>query len=105
VKWVRRSKENHFLDLEAMQCAAAHLINAGRIPAEGRAARAPQPTAQPSAVVPEEIDQEATAAPDENFREQPVGPYGQRHPVAPPASEDQPSWLHPNGRRGSFWGR
>jgi phage terminase large subunit GpA-like protein len=107
VKWVRRSKENHFLDLEAMQCAAAHLINAGRIPAEGGVARASQPAAsmQPSNVVPEEIDQETPAMADEIFREQPMGPHGQRHPVVPPAFDDQPSWLYPNGRRGSFWGR
>jgi phage terminase large subunit GpA-like protein len=106
VKWVRRSKENHFLDLEAMQCAAAHLINAGRIPAEGvhRAPAPPPAQPRPSDVVPEEID---AATADESFREQPdrLGPYGQRHPAVPPAFDGQPSWLHPNGRRGSFWGR
>jgi phage terminase large subunit GpA-like protein len=31
-RWVRRSKENHFLDCEAMQAAASHLLNAQRIP-------------------------------------------------------------------------
>ena len=105
IRWTRRSKENHFLDLEAMQCAAAHLINAGRIPAESGVHRAPAPPSAPKPpdVVVEEIDQETTAAADENFREDPVGPYGQRHPAMPP--DNQASWLHPNGRRGSFWGR
>jgi phage terminase large subunit GpA-like protein len=104
IKWVRRSKENHFLDLEAMQCAAAHLINAGRIPAEVvRAPAAPPEQSKSPNVVVEEIDQEAvTPAIADEFREQPVGPYGQRHPVAPDA---RPSWLHPDGRRGSFWDR
>lgn len=30
-QWIRRSRENHFLDCEAMQAAAAHLLNAARI--------------------------------------------------------------------------
>jgi phage terminase large subunit GpA-like protein len=63
----------------------------------------------PPDVVGEEADQETTppAMVDENFREQSerLGPYGQRHPVVPSTFDDRPSWLYPNGRRGSFWGR
>jgi phage terminase large subunit GpA-like protein len=31
VKWIERSKENHYLDCEAMQAAAGHLLNVARI--------------------------------------------------------------------------
>ena len=44
IRWVRRSKENHFLDCEAMQAAASHLLNVGRI-REG--AHNPMPMAPP----------------------------------------------------------
>jgi phage terminase large subunit GpA-like protein len=44
VKWVRRSRENHFLDCEAMQAAAAHLLNAARI---GAGARRPTEPVKP----------------------------------------------------------
>lgn len=37
-QWVQRSKENHFLDLEAMQAAAAYLLNFQRV---GEGARRP----------------------------------------------------------------
>jgi phage terminase large subunit GpA-like protein len=31
IKWVRRSRENHFLDCESMNAAGAHLLNVARI--------------------------------------------------------------------------
>jgi phage terminase large subunit GpA-like protein len=31
VRWIERSKENHYLDCEAMQAAASHLLNVARI--------------------------------------------------------------------------
>lgn len=31
IEWVRRSKENHFLDCEAMQCAASFMLNMPRM--------------------------------------------------------------------------
>jgi phage terminase large subunit GpA-like protein len=48
VQWVQRSKENHYLDCEAMQAAASHLLNAQRISSEGRASP-PRPPAPPTA--------------------------------------------------------
>lgn len=33
-KWVRRNRDNHYLDVEAMQLAAAHMLNVQRIPPE-----------------------------------------------------------------------
>jgi hypothetical protein len=54
VKWVRRSRENHFLDCEAMMMAAAHFINAGRIPM-AHASPPPAPAAPSTpGVVPED---------------------------------------------------
>ena len=46
VQWVQRAKENHFLDCEAMQAAASHLLNAQRIrEAARRAPPRPKPPA------------------------------------------------------------
>lgn len=49
--WVRRSRENHFLDCEAMAAAAGYMLQAHRIgdepPAERPAARQPPPSAAP----------------------------------------------------------
>jgi hypothetical protein len=47
-KWVPRSKENHYLDCDVMQAAAAHLLNVVRI---GEGARnAPSVAAPPGAL-------------------------------------------------------
>lgn len=49
IQWVRKSKQNHFLDCEAMQGAASYLLNAQRL-VEGRAAdRAPKQAPQEAA--------------------------------------------------------
>jgi len=42
VKWVRRSRQNHFLDCESMNAAGAHLLNVARI-----GASAPRPAQPP----------------------------------------------------------
>ena len=43
VQWKQTSRENHFLDLEAMQAAASHLLNAARHTGRGTATPAPTP--------------------------------------------------------------
>src|SRR5262249_18623445 len=48
-QWVRRSRENHFLDCEAMQAAAQHMLNAARIPPSRRTVR---PASAPAPVMP-----------------------------------------------------
>lgn len=52
VKWVPRSRENHFLDCEAMQAAAQLILNLTKLrdgpPAVRRASRAEQPESPPS---------------------------------------------------------
>jgi hypothetical protein len=48
-RWVERSKENHFLDLEAMQMAAAEMLNVQRMSGAIR----PQPPKAPPEQTPE----------------------------------------------------
>lgn len=48
VRWVQRSKENHFLDCEAMQLAAAMALNLRALRARGSSRRKPQPEPTPS---------------------------------------------------------
>jgi phage terminase large subunit GpA-like protein len=60
-KWVRRSKENHYLDCEAMQAAASHLLNVVRIREGVRNAPWVGSTARP---VSPEHKIENVAAPD-----------------------------------------
>jgi phage terminase large subunit GpA-like protein len=91
VKWVRRSKENHYLDCEAMQCAAAHLINAGRIPTEAPVRKAlPRPDNQ---TVTPMID-------DDHYQEQAERTY-----QPPPTTNSAPSFIFPNGKPHQYWGR
>lgn len=47
--WVRRSKDNHYLDCEAMAYAAGYLLNVQRIPEGTKALIARDPAPQPSA--------------------------------------------------------
>lgn len=49
--WVRRSKDNHYLDCEAMAYAAGYLLNVQRIP-EGTKARIAREPAPPPAAAP-----------------------------------------------------
>jgi len=50
VEWTRRNKENHFLDCEAMQGAASHMLNMQRMrerdPAERSSAPSPPPPSE-----------------------------------------------------------
>jgi phage terminase large subunit GpA-like protein len=48
VKWVRRGRENHYLDCEMQQSAAAHFLSVARIPVEARQ--------QPKAPVTDEVE-------------------------------------------------
>jgi phage terminase large subunit GpA-like protein len=66
IRWVQRSKENHFLDCEAMQGAASHLLNAQRIPAGFTRAgkKTPPPAIAPSQDQPP--DQVVDRAPGED---------------------------------------
>ncbi len=94
VKWVRRSKENHYLDCEAMQCAAAHLINAGRIPAEPPVRKSPPPG------TPFEHEMSDTAG-DDRSEEMTERPY---QPSQTPLANPAPSFIWPNGKP-DYWGR
>ena len=123
VRYVRGQPKRRFERIgdrraEALDCLvygisarASYQITFDQRESELRAVAPPmrQAPAGPPNVVGEEADQETTppAMVDENFREQSerLGPYGQRHPVVPSTFDDRPSWLYPNGRRGSFWGR
>jgi phage terminase large subunit GpA-like protein len=49
--WIEHSKENHFLDCEAMQAAAAHMLNVARI-APPTERRRPPPSAKPPPATP-----------------------------------------------------
>lgn len=56
VKWVQKSKENHFLDCEAMQGAAQLILNLSKLrdgpPAIRRASREDQPASPPQSSTP-----------------------------------------------------
>jgi hypothetical protein len=94
VKWVRRSRENHYLDLESMQAAAAHLLNIARIP-EARRASAQQPTPEPPAP-------DAPAEPMAPERPKPGSAWttGARHQAYDAAQRS--NWVTGN-RSGSKW--
>ena len=92
---MRRSKENHYLDCEAMQAAAAHLLNVVRIREGARSAPSVGSTAQP---VPPEHKIENVAAPrvadvDDRgyYKPEPI-----RHSAFPSAAE-RPSFIFPHG--------
>jgi phage terminase large subunit GpA-like protein len=77
VRWVERSKENHYLDCEAMQAAAAHLLNVARI-----GAGVVRPTRHP-VKVPRPDDAETAESSAEPRRPQ--------HGLRPSG------WMNPNG--------
>jgi phage terminase large subunit GpA-like protein len=84
VRWMPKSKENHFLDCESMQAAAAHLLNAARISDKVRTAPAPQP----AGLVEETVEGEVPVLPADDFRR--AGPRPQRHSMLPNQSN---SWV------------
>jgi phage terminase large subunit GpA-like protein len=50
--WVQRSRDNHFLDCEAMAYAAAYMLGVQRI-ADGAQRRRPEPRRAPPQAVPD----------------------------------------------------
>jgi hypothetical protein len=101
VRWVRRSKENHYLDCEAMQAAASHLLNVGRIREGARNAPAP-PVApgQQSNTIVENVGSRVNAGP----READDRGYYKPESICHSAFEQQQSsWIVPNGRRRPGW--
>jgi phage terminase large subunit GpA-like protein len=87
VNWVQRSKENHFLDLESMQAAASHLINAARIGDNVR--HTPRPPVKPATEQLETADVPASPA-EPNF-------LAVKHSLWRPPGHPAPgSWWDPN---------
>jgi phage terminase large subunit GpA-like protein len=105
VRWVRRSRVNHYLDCEAMQMAAAHFINAQRIPIEG--APPASPTAAPPApgdVIPED-PKSATAPVAEGYWEEQA--RRELENMERVAAENRSRFLDPHGLRtkANFWNK
>jgi phage terminase large subunit GpA-like protein len=102
-RWVRRSRVNHYLDCEAMQMAAAHFINAQRIPIEGAPPASP-PAAPPAPgdVIPED-PKSATAPVKEGYWEE----HARREleNMERVAAENRSRFLDPHGLRtkADFW--
>ena len=102
-RWVRRSRVNHYLDCEAMQMAAAHFINAQRIPIEGAPPASP-PAAPPAPgdVIPED-PKSATAPVAEGYWEEHT--RRELENMERVAAENRSKFLDPHGLRtkANFW--
>jgi phage terminase large subunit GpA-like protein len=86
-QWVQRAKENHYLDCEAMQAAASHLINAARIGDNVR--HTPRPPVKPATEQLETADVPASPA-EPNF-------LAVKHSLWRPPGHPAPgSWWDPN---------
>jgi phage terminase large subunit GpA-like protein len=83
VRWVEHSKENHFLDCEAMQAAAAHLLNVVRI------SGAPKPKAPP----PLELDDPDDGGVVRETVDDPDERPAYAAPAPPPQGLRPPSWI------------
>jgi phage terminase large subunit GpA-like protein len=83
VQWKQTSRENHFLDCEAMLAASAHLLNAARIRDTVRAAPSPQPAGPV-----EEVVGEVPASPADGWL---GGARPVRHSMLPDPSRN--SWV------------
>ena len=99
VRWVEHSKENHFLDCEAMQAAAAHLLNAARIGAGVR-----RPTGPTLPVAPGPHEDPETGGP---FVRHDVDP-NELHQAYAEARRPQggirpAGWVHYGGRLRGSW--
>jgi phage terminase large subunit GpA-like protein len=55
-EWVRISRRNHYLDVEAMNEAAGHMLNAARIPIGATRAAGPPREPEPDASLVEDLD-------------------------------------------------
>jgi hypothetical protein len=58
-EWVRISRRNHYLDVEAMNEAAGYMVNAARIPIGATRAAGPPREPEPDASLVEDFDQAA----------------------------------------------
>jgi phage terminase large subunit GpA-like protein len=86
VKWVRRSRHNHFLDCESMNAAGAHLLNVARI--------TPAMTAQPLKTPPPQRQSQ----PETGEQQSAPGQYYQPERIIHSAYEARQPWVGP--RRG-----
>jgi phage terminase large subunit GpA-like protein len=93
IKWVRRSRENHYLDCESMNAAGAHLLNVARI-----GAGAPRPSSPPPA--PNLEENAPPVVRDDG------DPDAIRHQAFTAATRPQGGWIYGGGRpRGSWFDR
>ena len=94
IKWVRRSRENHYLDCESMNAAGAHLLNVARISA---GAPRPSPPPPPNS---EDIETAPLVRGDGD-------PDAIRHEAFATATRPQQGgWIYGGGRpRGSWFDR
>jgi hypothetical protein len=93
---MQKSKENHYLDCEALQAAGAHLLNAARISDKVRTA----PTLQPAGPDEETVEGEMPAPPADGWLR--GGPRPVRHSMLPDPSRD--SWVMAGRNWGGRWG-
>jgi phage terminase large subunit GpA-like protein len=103
VKWVRRSRQNHYLDCESMNAAGAHLLNVARIGAGVR------PTAQPVKAPEPDDDVEGgelpAEAPPVRREIDPIDP-DRLHSAFAEATRPQGGWVYGGVRpRGSWFNR
>jgi len=82
VRWVQKAEQNHFLDLEAMQAAASHLLNAARVSGH-------------SAMQPQSSDSDEDSGPG---REQ-TPEEAQPGPPAPEPNRPYRNWMRPREER------
>jgi phage terminase large subunit GpA-like protein len=85
IKWVRRSRQNHFLDCESMNAAGAHLLNVARIGPTRVAALPPPLDAPETGTAPP--PQPAPLRPGQQY-------YPDGTPFYPPPNQARPtSWV------------
>lgn len=83
-EWVARSRENHFLDCEAMQAAVGHMLNVHLIRGDEQIADAPPPAEKPP--TPGKIAKAAIKARDESKPVKTAAPAAK--PAQPAAAVD-----------------
>jgi phage terminase large subunit GpA-like protein len=103
VKWVRRSRENHYLDCEMQQMAAAHFMGVARIPVGQR----PPPPRPPLPGQEPESGPEAGAAPPPQHRDKDPNEYSSHDHLRPQHQREGHNWVRDGGRfsGGGWWDR
>jgi phage terminase large subunit GpA-like protein len=103
VKWVRRGRENHYLDCEMQQAAAAHFLSVARIPVE---TQRPQPVKAPQPDDDVEGGElPAEAGPPVRREIDPIDP-DRLHSAFVEATRPQGGWIYGGVRpRGSWFNR